>query len=124
MTTIDLSMKKTSRTSVQLWLMSIPQDSLDRLRVINSSTGSSRHIILSLTFGLYDAHIRKLNRMITSLLIARLKAERAGKLRLVARINNFMEEIHTAVDQATGTSAIKRDQRAPCNRSVQTNLAR
>lgn len=112
-------MKKTSKAAFQQWLTSLPKDSLERLRVINMSTASSRHVILSLTFGLYDAHIRKLNRVITSLLIARLKAERAGKARLVARINNLMEDMHTAIDQATGTPALKRARGSPCNRSLQ-----
>lgn len=108
----------------QQWLMSLPEDSQKRLRVINQNTASSKHVILSLTFGLYDGHIRKLNRMITSLLIARLKAERYGNSLLVARINNFMEDMHEAIDQATGTGAVKHARGSPCNRTIQAHLAR
>lgn len=118
----------TSPTSRQAafyqWLLAIPQDSLARLRVINSSTSSSRHVILSLTFALYDAHIRRLNRTITALLIARLKAERTGKTRLVARINNVMNDMHAAIDEATAIDrAATRTRGSPCNRSTQRNLA-
>lgn len=123
--------KTTDHTSRQAafhqWLLAIPQDSLARLRVINTSTSSSRHVILSLTFALYDTHIRRLNRIITALLIARLKAERAGKTRLVARINNVMNDMHGAIDQATdqatASNATKQARGSPCNRSAQRNLA-
>ncbi len=118
MTTVDLAMKKNSKESFRIWLVNLPQDSLERLRIINMSTGSSRHIILSLTFGIYDAHIRKLTRMITSLLLARLAAERTGKFRLVARIDSFMDELHAAVDYATGCVSQKHSQGPSCNRAV------
>jgi hypothetical protein len=114
----------TSQAAFQGWLLGLPEDSLQRLRVINMTTNSSRHVILSLTFGLYDPHIGKLNRMITSFLIARLRAERLGKTRLVARINSFMQDMHLAIDQVTGTTQRNTARGSPCNRSVQGNLAR
>ncbi|MBX9685330.1 MAG: hypothetical protein K2X27_01435 [Candidatus Obscuribacterales bacterium] len=119
-----LPIKKAPRSAIQEWLLELPEDSLHRLRLINMNTRSSRHVILSLTYGLYDPHIRRLNRMITSLLIARLRAERQGKARLVARINSLMEDMHMAIDQVTGTPINQAARGSPCNRSVQVNLAR
>ncbi|HEY9716456.1 MAG TPA: hypothetical protein V6C69_03225 [Trichormus sp.] len=110
--------------SFHKWLIELPEESLHRLRLINMSTRSSRHVILSLTFGIYDCHIRKVNRMITHLLIARLKAERAGRLRLVARINQFMQTVHEAIDLATGVAAVEVARGSPCNRVRQANKAR
>lgn len=115
---------KASHAAFHQWLLGMPQESIERLRAINLSTGSSRHVILALTYGIYDVHIRKINRMITSLLIARLKAERAGKCRLIARINDFMENMHSAIDFATGTSHEKLAGATPCNRSNRAQLAR
>lgn len=119
-----LPTKKAPQSAIHEWLLELPEDSLHRLRLINMNTRSSSHVILSLTYGLYDPHIRRLNRMITSLLIARLRAERQGKARLVARINSLMEDMHMAIDQVTGTPPPKAARGSPCNRSVQVNLAR
>lgn len=71
-------------------------------------------------YALSDTHIRKLNRIITALLIARLKAERTGKVTLVSRINNVMDDLHAAIDLVTGSS-VKRSRGSPCNRIVQGN---
>ncbi len=46
------------------WLEDFPRASILRLRAINSSTSSSRHIILALAYGLYDLRIAKLNGLI------------------------------------------------------------
>jgi hypothetical protein len=106
-----------SRSAFGKWLVTLPDESIDRLRTINTSTGSSRHIILTLAFGVYDKHIGKLNRIITSLLIARLRAERAGKTSLVERINDFMHDIHHEVDVLTGTAANVRNRENVCGRA-------
>jgi hypothetical protein len=103
---------------LKTWLMDLPADSLKRLKAINASTGSSRHIILSLTYGIYDSHIRKLNGMITGLLIARLRAERAGNSNLVHRINRFMHNVHEAVDLATGVNSKSIDNGNVCGRAI------
>lgn len=106
------------------WLMKLPEDTVNRLRMINSSAGSSHHIILALTYGLYDRHIRKINRIISSLLIARLKAKRAGKTLVVARINHIMGEVHAAIDQLTGTDSAKHTSPNPaCSRPAQSKVA-
>jgi hypothetical protein len=111
--------EKSFRAAFRRWLQSFPKESMDRLRTINISTTSSRHVILTLTYGLYDPNIRRVNRMITGLLIARLRAERAGKSRVTARINEFMDDMHAAIDQATGTRAVKHSSAPPCNRPRQ-----
>ncbi len=95
--------KDTNLSNLQSFIASLPKDSIERLRHINLSTGSPRHIILTLAYGIYDRHIGRLNKMITGLLISRLKAERAGKIRLVNRINDFLENMHEAIDLVTDT---------------------
>ncbi len=115
-TTSGVEVENTSKDALQQWLMRWPEDSLKRLKDINTSTDSSRHVILSLTYGLYDPQIRKLNRVITSLLVARLKSQRAGNAGLVAQINNLMENMHLAVDLATGTNSRRDSHSSPCNR--------
>ncbi len=113
------------QSGLQSWLAAMPADSIDRLRTINLSTGSAKHVILALAFGLYDRNISRLNKMITGMLIARLRAERAGKVKLVARINEFMEEMHESIDNATGIAAGARRSGTPCNRPGRTaNFAR
>lgn len=93
--------------NLHTFIVNLPPESIDRLRTINTSTGSSKHIIVALAFGLYDGNIRKLNQMITGLLLSRMKAEKAGKFRLVNRINIFLETMHEAIDLATGTGTIR-----------------
>lgn len=89
------------------FIVNLPPDSIERLRTINLSTNGSKHIIVALAYGLYDGNIRKLNQMITGLLLSRMKAEKAGKVRLVNRINAFLETMHEAIDLATGTGHLR-----------------
>ncbi len=107
---------------LQKWLLTLPEDSLKRLRKINSSAGSSKHVVLTIAFGLYDRHIRKLNKMITTLLLARMKAERNGNRELVARINAFMDQMHQAIDEVTGIRASQKQDGQPCNRPANSML--
>lgn len=111
-------MKRDMRDGTQLhsWFSSFPQESIERLRAINASTASSKHVILALGFGLFDMRIRKLNCMIVALLVSRLKAERSGNSHLVGRINKFMEEVHAGIDAATGFDGAGRKNASPCNR--------
>lgn len=99
------------------WLLSMSGESLGRLKVINANTSSSKHVILALAFGLYDGNIRRLNRMITQLLLARMRAERHGDACKIARINELMEEMHVAIDKVTGVDGrgMRQDQDV-CNR--------
>lgn len=104
-----------TKESLYKWLKNLPPDSIARLRQINLSASSSRHIILTLAYGVYDRHIRKLNGIITGLLLARLKAERSGRDATISRINKVMEDIHLAIDQVTDTAHPKNG--GACNRS-------
>ncbi|HEY9757361.1 MAG TPA: hypothetical protein V6C97_19485 [Oculatellaceae cyanobacterium] len=99
---------------IRQWLTQWPKESVERLRVINNSHGSSTHILLALAFGAYDRHIRKLNGLITGLLLARMRSERAGRSESVARLNALMEELHIAIDAVTGTQSNR--SKTPCNR--------
>lgn len=103
-------------TGLYAWLAAMGPESTERLRIINANSNSSKHVIIALTFGLYDANIRRLNRIITHLLVARLKAERRGDAKHVARINELMEEMHVAIDRVTGVDRAKNQEGGVCNR--------
>ncbi|MBX9686105.1 MAG: hypothetical protein K2X27_05355 [Candidatus Obscuribacterales bacterium] len=94
----------------------MPPDSLERLRVINQNTGSAKHVILTLTFGLFDPYIRRLNKMITGLLLRRLRAERAGDQEKIEKINDYMKKMHDAIDEVTGVKTAINGSRNSCNR--------
>ena len=98
------------------WLLAMPPASLQRLRVINSNTASSKHIIQALAFGLIDGNIRRLNRMITHLLLTRMRAERQGKTQTIARINGLMEDMHEIIDCVTGIERTSCKSEGVCNR--------
>jgi hypothetical protein len=99
------------------WLAQMPAPSIERLRHINLSTTGSHHIILALGYALYDSHIRKLNRLITSLLLARMRAERNGNERSVERINKLMNDLHSAIDSITGTTGMRQSDSVACVRA-------
>jgi hypothetical protein len=96
------------------WLAGWPPESVERLRIINRSHGSSRHILLSLGYGVYDKNIRKMNQVITGLLLARMRAHRSNQVRNIERLNALMEDIHVAVDVVTDTQTGRHS--TPCNR--------
>lgn len=98
------------------WLLAMPPESLQRLRVINANTASSKHIIQALAFGLIDGNIRRLNRMITHLLLTRMRAERQGKTQTIARINELMEDMHEIIDCVTGIERTAFKNEGVCNR--------
>lgn len=108
---------------LQSWIASFPAESIERLRLINATTGSSKHIILSLAYGLYDKQIRALNRMITQLLLARMKAERRGKTQAVKQINDYMEELHEAIDAVTKITSVRSSSQAACSRPTRIILS-
>lgn len=87
------------------WLNGFPPSSILRLRAINTSTSSSRHIILALAYGLTDFRIAKLNGLITGLMLRRLQAERHGDGKRVERIEKVLQSLHVAVDSVTGFPA-------------------
>lgn len=84
------------------WLCGFPVESKNRLKKINSSATSSRHIILTLSFGLIDPNIRALNRMITHFMLLRMKCEKRGDCARVQRMESKLEELHLAIDTITG----------------------
>lgn len=102
---------------LRLWLASMPPDSLERLKQINSHTGSAHHVILTLAYGLRDRYINKLNRMIIGLLLRRMKAEQSGNEKQVERINSYMKEMHELIDNITGVNTAINGDRAACNRT-------
>jgi len=100
------------------WFFSFPTESLVRLKKINSTTNSATHVLLALAYGTFDRHINGLNRMITGLLVARMKAQRKCDHKTVVRINDFMEQIHEQIDASTGVKH-ERSNHEVCNRPRQ-----
>ncbi len=89
------------------WLGAFPKPSILRLRAINTSTSSSRHIILALAYGLTDLRIAKLNGLITGLMLRRMQAERRGDSNRIERIEKVLHALHQAIDTVTGFEASK-----------------
>lgn len=87
------------------WLEAFPPVSRGRLHAINTSTSSSRHIILALAYGLTDFHIARLNGLITGLMLRRMQAERRGDERRIVRIEKVLHSLHKAIDRVTGYEA-------------------
>jgi hypothetical protein len=88
---------------VRNWLKGFPEPSLHRLARINLAATSSAHIILALSYGMHDRHIGALNKMIIGLLLARHKARRRSDSMAEARIENKLQDLHSAINSVTGT---------------------
>ena len=112
-----------ARKQLHDWLLSMPDESIRRLRTINENTGSARHVILTLAFSIVDGNIRSLSRMITGLLISRMKAERADDQATIERINEYMKGMHESIDAVTGVHRALNGSRHACNR-IAGKLAR
>ncbi|MBX9668735.1 MAG: hypothetical protein K2X93_14000 [Candidatus Obscuribacterales bacterium] len=84
------------------WLKGFPEPSIKRLTRINNASADARHVILSLSFAVYDCRIRALNNLIVKLLVARLRAERISDNRSLERIQAILTGLHVAIDWATG----------------------
>lgn len=89
------------------WLEDFPPHSIQRLHAINTSTSSSRHIILALAYGLTDLRIARLNGLITGLMLRRMQAQRRGDSKRIERIEKVLHSLHTAIDKVTGYEASK-----------------
>lgn len=113
--------QKVQTGKLQEWLNAMPSESIDRLRTINAHSATSKHIIIALAVGIYDPRIRRLNSMITHLLLSRMKAERQGRKGVVMRINGLMEEMHVIVDRVTGIQRAESKTGQPCNRPARKN---
>ncbi|MGD9682498.1 MAG: hypothetical protein AB7W16_15030 [Candidatus Obscuribacterales bacterium] len=84
------------------WMAAFPPESRERLRRINLAATSSNHVVLAVTYGLFDPSIRALNRMITNLLLLRMRLERRGDRRRAERVERKLSELHTAINLITG----------------------
>lgn len=90
-------------TSLERWLKGRPATTIERLKKINHAASSSAHIILALSYGLADPHIRAINRMIVGLLLARHKAQRNGNKVREERIEAKLQDLHDAINLVTGS---------------------
>ena len=103
------------------WLASFPDESLVRLKHVNDAASSAHHVILALTYAIYDPYMRDLNRMIINLLLCRMRAQRSGDTTRQQLINETMTALHTAVDWITGKLVYlevhtERENHQVCNR--------
>ncbi len=89
-------------TGIARWLEGRPIATIDRLKKINHAATSSAHIILALSYGLTDPHIRAINRMIVGLLLSRHKAQRSGNKAIEERIEAKLQDLHDAINLVTG----------------------
>jgi len=87
------------------WLSSFSPLSIERLTRINRSATSSRHIILTLSYGLIDPSIEALNRTITHLMLLRMRAEKAGDQRRSKKLDAKLHHIHEAIDTITDVTS-------------------
>jgi hypothetical protein len=92
-------------SALSLWFHSRPPATIERLKKINHAATSSAHIILALTYGLTDPHVRSTNKMIVALLLARHKAQKRGDIASEKRFEARLQDIHDAINQVTGTPA-------------------
>ncbi len=90
-------------TSLESWLKARPATTIERLKKINHAASSSAHIILALSYGLADPHIRAINRMIVGLLLARHKAQRNGNKAREERVEAKLQDLHDAINLVTGS---------------------
>ena len=91
-------------TAIARWLGSRPLATIGRLKKINQAATSSAHIILALSYGLSDPHIRAINRMIVGLLLARHKAQRSGNKLIEERTEAKLQDLHEAINRITGSN--------------------
>ncbi|MFA7338563.1 MAG: hypothetical protein WC028_17385 [Candidatus Obscuribacterales bacterium] len=91
-------------TGIARWLEARPPTTIQRLKKINQAATSSAHIILALSYGLSDPHIRAINRMIVGLLLARRKAQRSGNKLIEERTEAKLQDLHEAINLVTGAN--------------------
>lgn len=106
------------------WLLNRPPATIEKLKRINRAATSSSHIILALSYGLQDPHIRGLNKMIVGLLLARHRARRHGNTRMERRIEEKLQDMHHAINFITGTVidvCAKKDLNNVCKRPAITS---
>lgn len=101
-------------TGIEKWLAGFPEPSIQRLTRINHAATSSAHIILALSYGIYDRKIGALNRMIVGLLLARHKARRRGDSLIESRIEATLQNLHGAINAITGVEMEHPDPGSAC----------
>ncbi|CAN5263040.1 hypothetical protein BH11CYA1_BH11CYA1_02190 [soil metagenome] len=108
-------------SGIARWLEERPVATIERLKKINHAATSSAHIILTLSYGLSDPHIRAINRMIVGLLLSRHHAQRSGNKLTEQRIEAKLQDFHEAINLVTGsrTSSHGSDAGNACKRAVQ-----
>ena len=111
-------------TGIARWLEGRPPATVERLKRINHAATSSAHIILALSYGLSDPHIRAINRMIVGLLLSRHQAQRSGNKLTEERIEAKLQDIHEAINFVTGSSTPSHGSDAgnACKRAVPRKL--
>jgi hypothetical protein len=113
-------------TAIARWLGSRPLATIGRLKKINQAATSSAHIILALSYGLSDSHIRAINRMIVGLLLARHKAQRSGNKLIEERTEAKLQDLHEAINLVTGSTKQSQTSAAEtgnaCKRAVPQKL--
>ena len=112
-------------TAIALWLETRPVATIGRLKKINQAATSSAHIILALSYGLRDVHIRAINRMIVGLLLSRHKAQRNGNKLIEERTEAKLQDLHEAINRVTGTNQNSQDAASEagnaCKRAISRN---
>lgn len=106
------------KNSFYTWLAGFPDLSRQRLKRINLAATSSAHIVLALSYGIFDPNIRALNRMITNFLLIRLRCERTGDTTRVTRLEVKLQELHEAIDLLTGVERAEDPEGRLCKRVV------
>lgn len=113
-------------TAIARWLEARPAATIKRLKKINEAATSSAHIILALSYGLSDPHIRAINRMIVGLLLSRHKAQRSNNKLIEERIEAKLQDLHEAINLATGSTKHSQTSAAEtgnaCKRAVPQKL--
>ena len=89
-------------SALNKWFQSRPAATIERLKKINHAATSSSHIILALSYGVTDPHIRATNKMIVALLLGRHKAQKRGDSDSEARFEAKLQDIHDAINLVTG----------------------
>ena len=104
------------------WLKSMPPATIERLQKINEAASSSAHIILALSYGLSDPHIRRINRIIVDLMLSRHRAQRQGQKQLELRIESKLQDLHQAINFVTGMDNVPSSPGAgnACKRAIRT----
>jgi len=119
------SLETEEARTLYAWMQTFPQPSIDKLRQINAGARSAKHVLLALAYGATDRHVGSVNRLIVSLLVSRMKAESRQELLRIARIQETLTALHTAIDAITGVPAyamLSKEKDAPCRKPIRAKF--